>query len=97
MCLNHLKVKTDVRTVHISALFDRNVPNTTIGYGAATMLGLKGGRASHQVTTADGKKETSNAWSNVLLLHVGEHTRQVKANGEHGPHQDWRKERRGLR
>jgi hypothetical protein len=41
-CFKHLKVKTDVRTVRISALFDKNVPNTTIGYGAAMMLGLKG-------------------------------------------------------
>jgi hypothetical protein len=45
------------------------------------MLGLKGGRTSHRVTTADGKKETSYAWYNVPLLHVGGHTRQVKANG----------------
>jgi hypothetical protein len=61
-------------------LFDRNVPNTAIEYGAATMLGLKGGRASHRVTTADRKKETSYAWYNVPLLDAGGHTRQVKAS-----------------
>jgi hypothetical protein len=77
----HLKVKTDGRTLRISALFDRNVPNTTIGYGAATILGLKGGRASHRVTTADGKKEISYAWYDVPLLGVGGHTSQVKASG----------------
>ncbi len=81
MCFKHLTVKTNVRTVRISTLFNRNVPNTTIGYGAATILDLKGGRASHQVTTADGKKEISYPWYNVPLLHVGGHTRQVKASG----------------
>ncbi len=81
VCFKHLKVKTDVRTVRISALFDRNVPNTMIGYGAAAILDLKGGRASHQVTTADRKKEISYAWYNVPLLHVGGHTRQMKASG----------------
>jgi len=81
VCFKHLKGKTDVRTVRISALFDKNVPNTTIGYGEATILDLKGGRASHRVTTVDGKKEISYAWYNVPLLHVGGHTRQVKASG----------------
>jgi hypothetical protein len=56
---NHLKVKTGGRVLRITALFDKSVPNTVIGYGEATMLDLKGGRASHRVTTADGKKETS--------------------------------------
>jgi hypothetical protein len=45
------------------------------------MLDLKCGRASHQVTKADGKKEVSYAWYSVPLLHVGGHTRQVKASG----------------
>jgi hypothetical protein len=35
----HLKVRTEGRTLRISALFDRNVPDTTVGYGAATILG----------------------------------------------------------
>ncbi len=54
----HLKVRTDGRTLRISALFNRSMSDTTIGYGTATILGLKGGRACHRVTTADGKKET---------------------------------------
>ncbi len=58
-CFKHLKVRTDGRALGISALFDRSVLNTTIGYGAATVLSLKGGRASHRVTTADGKKPAS--------------------------------------
>ncbi len=49
----HLKVRTEERTLRISALFNRNVPDTTIRYGAATILGLKGGRTCHRVTTAD--------------------------------------------
>jgi hypothetical protein len=40
----HLKVQADGRTLRISALFNRSVPDTTIGYGAAKILGLKGGR-----------------------------------------------------
>jgi hypothetical protein len=78
--LKHLKVKTGGRVLRITALFDRSVPNTAIGYGAATMLDLKSGRASHRVTTADGKKETSYAWYNVPLLGARGRTRQVKAS-----------------
>jgi hypothetical protein len=77
----HLKVRTEGRTLHISALFDRSVPDTTVGYGAATILGLKGDRACHRVTTADGRKEMSYAWYNVPLLDMGGHTKQVKASG----------------
>jgi hypothetical protein len=77
----HLKVKTGGRVLRITALFDKSVPNTAIGYGAATMLDLKGGRASNRVTTADGKKETSYARYNVPLLDAGGHTRQVRASG----------------
>ncbi len=80
-CFKHLKVKTKGRVLRITTLFDRNVLDTTIGYGAATILGLKGGRASLRVTTADGKKEISHAWYNVPLLGAGGHTRQVKASG----------------
>jgi hypothetical protein len=42
----HLKVRAEGRTLRISALFDRSVPDTTIGYGAATILSLKGSTAS---------------------------------------------------
>jgi hypothetical protein len=38
----HLKVKTEGQDMRISALFDRDVPDTMIGYGAAAILGLKG-------------------------------------------------------
>ncbi len=67
--------------LRIATLFDRNVLDTTIGYGAATILDLKGGRASHRVTTADGKKEISHAWYNVPLLDAGGRTRQLTASG----------------
>ncbi len=40
----HLKVKIKGQEMRISAVFDRDVPNTLIGYGAAAILGLKGGR-----------------------------------------------------
>ncbi len=80
-CFKHLKVRTEGRVLLITTLFDRNMPNTTIGYGAATILGLKGGRASLRVTTADGKKEISHAWYNVPLLDAGGRTRQLKASG----------------
>ncbi len=77
----YLKVRTDGRTLRISALFDRNVPDTTVGYGAATILGLKGGRTHHWVTTAEGNKGLSYAWYNVPLQDMGGHTKQVKASG----------------
>jgi hypothetical protein len=41
----HLKVKIKGQEMRISALFNRNAPNTLIGYGAAAILGLKGGQA----------------------------------------------------
>ncbi len=77
----HLKVRTEERTLRISALFDTSVPDTTVGYRAAAILGLKGGRACHQVTTADGKNEMSYAWYNVPLLNTGGRTKQVRASG----------------
>ncbi len=81
MYFKHLKVRTEERTLHISALFDRSMPDTTVGYGEASILGLKGGRACHRVTTVDGKKEMSYAWYNVPLLNMGGRTKQVKASG----------------
>ncbi len=80
MFLKLLK-KTDTRTVRISALFDRSMLNTTIAYEAAAMFDLKGDRASHEVITANGKRETSHARYSMPLLHVGGHTRLVKASG----------------
>ncbi len=78
--LKHLKVKTEGRTLRISALFDRNVPDTTIGYGAATILGLKGGRNRQWVTTAEGNQGLSYAWYDVPLQDMGGHAKQVKAS-----------------
>jgi hypothetical protein len=77
----HLKVRTEGRSLRISALFDRNVPDTTVGYRAATILGLKGGRTRHWVTTAEGNKGVSYAWYNMPLQDMGRHTKQVKASG----------------
>jgi hypothetical protein len=77
----HLKVRTEGRTLPISALFDRNVPDTTIGYGAATILGLKSGRTHRWVTTAEGNQGLSYAWYDVPLQDMGGHARQVKASG----------------
>jgi hypothetical protein len=67
----HLKVRTEGRTLRISALFDRSVPDTTIGYGAATILGLKGGRTRRWVTTAEGNQGLSYAWYDVPLQDMG--------------------------
>ncbi len=77
----HLKVRTEGRTLRISALFDRNVPDTTIRYGAAMILGLKGGRTRNWVTTAEGNKGLSYACYNIPLQDMGGHTKQVKASG----------------
>ncbi len=63
----HLKVKIKGQEMRISALFDRDVPNTMIGYGAAAILGLKGGRARHWVTTKEGNRGMSFAWYDVPL------------------------------
>jgi hypothetical protein len=60
---------------------DRNVPDTTIGYGAATILGLKGGRTRCWVTTAEGNQGLSYAWHDVPLQDMGGHAKQVKASG----------------
>ena len=77
----HLKVKTEGQTLRISALFDRGVPNSMIGYGAATILGLKGCRTRRWVTTAEGNQGLSYAWYDVPLQDVGGHAKQVKASG----------------
>jgi hypothetical protein len=72
-------VKTEGKTLRISALFDRNVPNTTIGYGVATILGLKGGRTRHWVTTAEGNQGLSYAWYDVPLQDIGGLAKQGQA------------------
>ncbi|MFN9909689.1 MAG: hypothetical protein ACK56F_26830, partial [bacterium] len=54
--LKHLKVNTKPCFMRISALFNENAPDTLIGYGAATILGLKGGRTRRQVTTEGGSR-----------------------------------------
>jgi hypothetical protein len=77
----HLKVRTEGQTLRISALLDRNVPDTTIGYGAATILGLKSGRTRRCMTTAEGNQGLSYAWYDVPLQDMGGHARQVKASG----------------
>jgi hypothetical protein len=77
----HLKVNSGGRMLRVTALFDKSVQTTVIGYGAATVLDLKVGRVSHRVTTADGKRETSHAWYHVPLLDAGGRTRLVKASG----------------
>jgi hypothetical protein len=57
------------------------VPNTTIGYGAATILGLKGGRTRRWVTTAEGNQGLSYAWYEVPLQDIGGLAKQVRASG----------------
>ncbi len=53
--------------MRISALFNRNAPNTLIGYGVAAILGLKGGQARRLVTTGEGNRRMSYAWYDVPL------------------------------
>jgi hypothetical protein len=52
-----------------------------IGYGAATILGLKGGRARRWVTTTEGNQGMSCAWYDVPLQDMGGHVKPIKANG----------------
>ncbi len=49
MRVKHLQVRVRDSMARITVLFDKNVPNTVIRYGAAEMLGLKVGRAWYQV------------------------------------------------
>ncbi len=55
----HLKVKIKGQEMRISALFNRNTPDTLIGYGAAAILGLKGGQARRLVTMEEGSPRMS--------------------------------------
>jgi hypothetical protein len=67
--------------MRISALFDRSVPNTMIGYGAATILGLKGSRARRWVTTKEGNRGMSFAWYDVPLQDMGGRVKLIRASG----------------
>jgi hypothetical protein len=67
--------------MRISALFDRNAPNTLIGYGAAAILGLKGGQAHCLVTTEEGSPRTSFAWYDVPLQGEDGRVWQIRASG----------------
>jgi hypothetical protein len=79
--LKHLKVNTKPQLMRISALFSENAPDTLIGYGAATILGLKGGRARRLVTTEGGIPGMSYAWYDVPLQDEDGRVRQVRAYG----------------
>jgi hypothetical protein len=80
-CFKHLKVKIGRHMLRITVLFNKSVPNTVVGYGEATRLNLKGGRADQEVTTADGRKEHSYAWYHMPLLDTEGRTRLVRASG----------------
>ena len=43
--------------MRISALFNKDAPDTLIGYEAAAILGLKGGQTRRLVTTEEGSRE----------------------------------------
>jgi hypothetical protein len=77
----HLKVKVEGQTMRISTLFDRNVPNTMIGYGAAAILGLKSGRARRWVTTKEGNRGMSLAWYDVHLQDMDGPVKLIRASG----------------
>jgi hypothetical protein len=79
--LKHLKVNTKPCFMRISALFNENAPDTLIGYGAATILGLKGGRTRRQVTTEGGSRGRSYAWYDVPLQDEDGRVRQIRAYG----------------
>jgi hypothetical protein len=77
----HLKVKTEGQAVRISALFDRSVPNTMIGYGAAAILGLKGGQTRRWVATKEGNRGMSFAWYDVPLQDMDGRVKLIRASG----------------
>jgi hypothetical protein len=77
----HLKVKIKGQEMRISALFDRDVPNTLIGYGAVAILGLKGGRTRRWVTTKEGNRGMSFAWYDVPLQDEDGRIKLVRASG----------------
>jgi hypothetical protein len=77
----HLKVKIKGQEMRISALFNRNAPNTLIGYGAAAILGLKGGQARRLVTTEEGSPRMSYAWYDIPLQGEDGRVWQIRASG----------------
>jgi hypothetical protein len=77
----HLKVKIKGQEMRISALFNRNAPNTLIGYGAAAILGLKGGQARRLVTSEEGSPRMSYAWYDVPLQGEDGRVWQIRASG----------------
>jgi hypothetical protein len=77
----HLKVKIKGQEMRISALFDKDVPNTLIGYGAAANLGLKGGQNRRWVTTKEGNRGMSYAWYDVPLQGEDGRVWQIRASG----------------
>ncbi len=77
----HLKVKIKGQEMRISALFDKDVPNTLIGYGAAAILGLKGGQTRRWVTTKEGNRGMSYAWYDVPLQGGDGRVWQIRASG----------------
>ncbi len=77
----HLKVETEGQAMRISSLFDRDVPNTMIGYGAAAILGLKGGRARRWVATKEGNRGMSFAWYGVPLQDMDGRVKLIRASG----------------
>jgi hypothetical protein len=77
----HLKVKIKGQEMRISALFDRDAPDTLIGYGAAAILGLKGGQARRWVTTKEGNRGMSFAWYDVPLQGEDGRVWQIRASG----------------
>ncbi len=76
-----LKVKVEGQTMRISAMFDRSVPNTMIGYGAAAILGLKSRRARRWVTTKEGNRGMSVAWYDVPLQDMDGRVKLIRASG----------------
>jgi hypothetical protein len=74
-------VKIKGQEMRISALFDKNVPNTLIGYGAAAILGLKGGQTRRWVTTKEGNRGMSYAWYDVPLQDEDGRVWQIRASG----------------
>jgi hypothetical protein len=69
----HLKVKIKGQEMRISALFNRNAPDT--------LIGLKGGHARHLVTTEEGSPKMSYAWYDIPLQGEDGRVWQIRASG----------------
>ncbi len=52
-----------------------------IGYGAAAILGLKGGRTGRYVTTKEGNRGMSFAWYDVPLQDADGRIKQIRTSG----------------